>query len=67
MNSKALGGLFLVVVGAGALWLWYRGYFTAVINTASAGLGNSGQKVGFFVGGKPAGGISQSVAKKVQW
>ena len=52
MNSKALGGFVLIVVGAGALWLWYRGYFGTIFATASQALSGTAQKTDFLVGGK---------------
>jgi hypothetical protein len=52
VNSKALSGIVLIVVGAGALWLWYRGYFNGVINVASSVLRGNGINLKFNVGGK---------------
>lgn len=41
MNDQALGGLLLVVLGAGIAVLWYRGYFNDQIGRAVSGLGGS--------------------------
>ena len=38
MNSSAAGGLFLIAIGAGIAFLWYRGYFSNVIGKGTAGM-----------------------------
>ena len=54
MSNKALGGLLLVAIGVGIVWLWYRGYFGTVIANATGGLAGTGAKVPFKFGSTPS-------------
>ena len=58
MNNKALGGLLLVAIGVGIVWLWYRGYFGTLITNATGGLAGTGAKVPFNF--NPMGGAGQN-------
>ncbi|MGD0020498.1 MAG: hypothetical protein ABSD62_14745 [Candidatus Limnocylindrales bacterium] len=50
MNDQALGGLFLAALGVAIAWLWYRGYFNALIANATGGLTGTRSKVPFNFG-----------------
>lgn len=65
MNSRALGGLLLILVGFLLGWLWYRGYLNTWIGTATGALGSSPTKVpwtpGVSTGASTTGGVGGKV------
>jgi hypothetical protein len=71
VNSNAMGGLLLAVIGVGIAWLWYRGYFGDLITNATGGMsGTTGKRafnplglVASISGRAPSTGLGKAMVR----